>query len=195
MPASVRIRSSSSARAIESIDVIRLCTRNPVTLPQRITDELVAALRPYHPLFVHTHFNHPRECTPEAARALARLADAGFVLGNQMVLLAGVNDDAATVEALGRWLLRQRCRPYYMFQCDPVGGTAHLRTPIRTGLEILDQLRGRVSGLAIPQFAVDLPGGGGKITLVPDRLVRTEAGAKVFRDAWGRAYTYVDEPG
>ena len=182
-------------RAIPSIEVIRLCTRNPVTLPQRITDELVAALRPYHPLFVNTHFNHPRECTPEAARALARLADAGFVIGNQMVLLAGINDDPAIVEELGRWLLRQRCRPYYMFQCDPVAGTAHLRTPIRAGLAILDQLRGRVSGLAIPQYAVDLPGGGGKVTLVPDRLVSHEGGQRVFRDAWGRPYTYVDEVG
>ena len=182
-------------RTIPSVEIIRLCTRNPVTLPQRITDELVASLRPYHPLFVHTHFNHPRECTPEAARALAKLADAGFVLGNQMVLLTGVNDDAAAVEQLGRWLLRQRCRPYYMFQCDPVAGTAHLRTPIRVGLKILDQLRGRVSGLAIPQYAVDLPGGGGKITLVPDRLVSDEGGHKVFHAAWGRPYPYVDEPG
>ncbi len=185
----------AALRAIPSVEVIRLCTRNPVTLPQRITPELCAALRPYHPLFVNTHFNHPRECTPEAALALGRLADAGFVLGNQMVLLAGVNDDAATVEALGRWLLRQRCKPYYMFQCDPVGGTAHLRTPIRTGLAILDQLRGRVSGLAIPQYAVDLPGGGGKVTLVPDRRVTAGDGAHVFRDAWGKPYTYVDESG
>lgn len=182
-------------RAIEHIDVIRLCTRKPVTLPQRITPALVEMLRPLHPLYVHTHFNHPRECTPEAARALELFADAGFVVGNQMVLLAGVNDDAATVEALGRWLLRHRCRPYYMFQCDPVGGTAHLRTPIATGLAIVDQLRGRVSGLAIPQFAVDLPGGGGKITLVPDRSAGTEGPAKHFHDAFGRRFTYVDEPG
>lgn len=182
-------------RAIDHIDVIRICTRNPVTLPQRITPELVERLRPLHPLFVHTHFNHPRECTPEAGHALARLADAGFVLGNQMVLLAGINDDAATVEALGRWLLRHRCRPYYMFQCDPVGGTAHLRTPIASGLAILDQMRGRVTGLAIPQFAVDLPGGGGKITLVPDRAAGTEGPQKHFFDAFGRRFTYVDEPG
>lgn len=181
-------------REIESIDVIRLCTRNPVTLPQRINETLVAALRPFGPLYVHTHFNHPRECTPEAARALAMLADAGFVLGNQMVLLRGVNDDADTVEALGRWLLRQRCRPYYMFQCDPVVGTGHLRTPVRVGLQILDQLRGRVSGLAIPQLALDLPRGGGKVTLVPDRGVSHEGDARVYRDAFGRHFTYIDVP-
>jgi lysine 2,3-aminomutase len=179
-------------RAIDSVEVIRLCTRNPVTLPQRITPALVDALRPYAPLFVHTHFNHPTECTPEAARALALLADGGLVLGNQMVLLRGVNDDAESVATLGRWLLRQRCRPYYMFQCDPVKGTAHLRAPIRTGLQILDQLRGRVSGLAIPQYAVDLPGGGGKVTLVPDRTVGEDGPARVYRDAFGKLFTYVD---
>jgi lysine 2,3-aminomutase len=185
----------SGLRAIESVEVIRLCTRNPVTLPQRITPELLEALRPYHPLFVSTHFNHPAECTPEAGAALQRLADAGFSVGNQMVLLSGINDDAATVEALGRWLLRQRCRPYYAFQCDPVTGTAHFRTPISRGIEILDQMRGRVSGLAIPQFVVDLPGGGGKVSVVPERLVRREGPAAVFRDAWGREYTYWDDPG
>lgn len=179
-------------RAIDSVEVIRLCTRNPVTLPQRITPALVDALRPFAPLFVHTHFNHPAECTPEAARALGLLADGGLVLGNQMVLLRGVNDDADTVATLGRWLLRNRCRPYYMFQCDPVQGTGHLRTPIRTGLQILDQLRGRVSGLAIPQYAVDLPGGGGKVTLVPDRAVSHEGAHRVFRDAFGELFTYVD---
>ncbi len=181
-------------RAIDSVEIIRLCTRNPVTLPQRITDALVDALRPFAPLYVHTHFNHPAECTPEAARALGRLADGGLVLGNQMVLLRSVNDDADTVARLGRWLLRQRCRPYYMFQCDPVVGTGHLRTPIRTGLRILDELRGRVSGLAIPQFALDLPGGGGKITLVPDRAVAEDGPRKVYRDAFGEQFTYVDVP-
>jgi len=181
-------------RAIDSVEVIRLCTRNPVTLPQRITDELLTLLRPYHPLYVSTHFNHPAECTPEAAQALNRLADAGFVVSNQMVLLRGINDDAATVETLNRWLLRQRCRPYYILQCDPVGGTAHLRTPVRVGLQILDQLRGRVSGLGIPQLVVDLPGGGGKVTLVPDRLVRRDGAALVFRNAEGRLFTYVDSP-
>jgi lysine 2,3-aminomutase len=184
----------AALRSIDSIEVIRLCTRNPVTLPQRITPELVEALRPYHPLFVSTHFNHPAEGTPEAGQALRRLADAGFSVGNQMVLLSGINDDAATVEALGRWLLRQRCRPYYMFQCDPVAGTAHLRTRLDRGVEILDHLRGRVSGLAIPRLVVDLPGGGGKVSLVPPRLVRREGAKAVYRDAWGREYEYFDDP-
>jgi lysine 2,3-aminomutase len=184
----------AALRAIESIEVIRLCTRNPVTLPQRITPQLVDALRPYHPLFVSTHFNHPKEGTVEAGAALQRLADGGFSVGNQMVLLAGINDDAATVEALGRWLLRQRCRPYYMFQCDPVAGTAHLRTALSAGVEILDHMRGRVSGLAIPKLVVDLPGGGGKVSLVPERLVRREGARAVYRDAWGREFGYWDEP-
>jgi lysine 2,3-aminomutase len=181
-------------RAIPSVEVIRICTRNPVTLPMRVTDELVAALRPFHPLFVHTHFNHPKECTPEAGAALERFADAGFSVGNQMVLLSGINDDADTVAALGRALLRHRCRPYYMFQCDPVVGTAHLRTGVERGVAILDALRGRVSGLAIPQMAMDLPGGGGKVTLVPERLVRREGPAGVYRDAEGREFRYVDAP-
>lgn len=181
-------------RAIPSIDVIRLCTRNPVTLPQRITPALVDALRPHHPIYVSTHFNHPDECTPRAAAALELLADAGFPVGNQAVLLRGVNDDADVLERLCRFLVRHRCRPYYLFQCDPVGGTAHLRTPVSRGVEILDRLRGRLSGLAIPQLAVDLPGGGGKVTLVPERLVRREGIALVFRDADGREFTYVDDP-
>jgi lysine 2,3-aminomutase len=181
-------------RAIPSVEVIRLCTRNPVTLPQRITPALVEALRDHHPLFLNTHFNHPRECTPEAALALRRLADAGIVVGNQMVLLRGVNDDPDVVEAMNRWLLRQRCRPYYILQCDPVGGTAHLRTPVRAGVDILDRLRGRVSGLALPQLVVDLPGGGGKVTLVPERLVRRRGAELVFRNGDGREFTYVDAP-
>ncbi len=181
-------------RSIPSIEVLRLCTRNPVTLPHRITDALLETLRPHHPIYVHTHFNHPAECTPEAGAALDRLADAGFNVGNQMVLLRGINDDAETVEVLNRWLVRHRCRPYYMLQCDPVGGTAHMRTPVDTGVEILDAMRGRVSGLAIPQLVVDLPGGGGKVTLTPERLVRRDGNKRVYRDMRGREFTYVDEP-
>lgn len=184
----------ASLRAIPSVEVIRLCTRNPVTLPQRVTPQLVEALRPYHPVFVSTHFNHPAECTPEAAVALNRFADAGFNVGNQMVLLKGINDAAQQVETLGRWLVRNRCRPYYMLQCDPVAGTAHLRTPVSAGVEILDAIRGRLSGLAIPQLVVDLPGGGGKITLVPERLVRLEGRKRVYRDMEGREFAYVDDP-
>ena len=184
----------ANLRAIDSIEVIRLCTRNPVTLPQRITPALCETLRQFHPVFVNTHFNHPAECTPEAGRALTLLADAGFAIGNQMVLLRGINDDPDIVETLGRWLVRHRCRPYYMLQCDPVGGTAHLRTPMDAGVAILDRLRGRLSGLAIPQLVVDLPGGGGKVTLVPERLVRRDGPERVFVDFRGRTYTYVDDP-
>ena len=185
---------AAELRSIPSVEILRLCTRNPVTLPQRITPQLLEALRPFHPIFVNTHFNHPRECTPEAAFALNRLADAGFAVGNQMVLLRGINDDAQSVEALNRWLLRQRCRPYYILQCDPVGGTAHLRTPVQAGVDILDTLRGRVSGLGVPQLVVDLPGGGGKVTLVPERLVRREGAHMIFRNGQGREFTYVDAP-
>ena len=188
------VRVVEMVRAVSSVEVIRLCTRNPVTLPFRLTSALLQRLRALHPIFVSTHFNHPSECTPEAGEALNRLADAGFNVGNQMVLLAGINDDAMIVERLNRWLVRHRCRPYYMFQCDPVAGTAHLRTPIATGLAILDALRGRVSGLAIPQFAVDLPGGGGKVTLSPDRVVRVDGDRWIFRDFKGEQFTYVDRP-
>jgi lysine 2,3-aminomutase len=181
-------------RSIPHIEVIRLCTRNPVTLPQRVTEELVEALRPHHPIFVHTHFNHPLECTPEAALALRRFADAGFSVANQMVLLRGINDDPETIETLNRWLLRQRCRPYYMFQCDPVAGVDHFRTPVSRGLEILDALRGRLSGMAIPHFAVDLPKGGGKVTLTPERLLRQEADYLVFRNLSGQEFSYYDGP-
>ena len=179
-------------RGVPSVEVIRLCTRNPVTLPQRVTSKLLDALKSFHPIFVSTHFNHPKECTPEAALALNRLADRGFNVGNQMVLLNGINDNAEVVEELNRWLIRNRCRPYYMFQCDVVRGTRHLRTPIARGLEILDQLRGKVSGLAIPQFVVDLPGGGGKISLSPDRLVRKDGREMIFRDYRGREFRFVD---
>jgi lysine 2,3-aminomutase len=181
-----------SLRAIPSVEIMRLCTRNPVTLPQRITAELLAPLRELHPIWVSTHFNHPRECTPEAGRALERLADAGFAIGNQTVLLRDLNDDAATITELNRWLVRHRCRPYYLFQCDPVRGSGHLRTPIETGLRIIDELRGRLSGLAIPQFVVDLPGGGGKVALTPDRVVAREGRHWRFRSANGREYDYVD---
>ncbi len=176
--------------SIPSIELVRLCTRNPVTLPQRITPELIDVLRTFRPLYVSTHFNHPKECTPEAALALNRLADGGIPVNNQMVLLRGINDDAATVATLNRWLLRQRCRPYYMFQADPVAGTSHLRTPISTGLRILDELRGQLSGLAIPHFAVDLPGGGGKVTLTPERLIRHDDGVYVFRGRDGKEFEY-----
>jgi lysine 2,3-aminomutase len=179
-------------REIPSIEIIRLCTRNPVTLPQRLTPELLDALRPHHPIFISTHFNHPRECSVEAAACLERLADSGFVISNQSVLLREINDDTEALDTLSRWLLRHRCRPYYLFQCDQVAGTAHLRTSVERSLEVVDGLRGTLSGLGVPQYAIDLPGGGGKVILSPDRLVGREGARWTFRDHRGDEYTFND---
>lgn len=177
---------------IDHVEIIRLGTRNPVTLPQRITEELAYRLRSIRSLYINTHFNHPAECTERAALALERLASSGASLGNQMVLLRGVNDDPLVVEQLNRWLLRHRCRPYYMFQADMAQGITHFRTPLRTGIDIVDHLRGRLSGLGIPHFAVDLPGGGGKITLTPEYLLAQEGDVYWFRNGDGTRYRFVD---
>ncbi|WP_305043071.1 KamA family radical SAM protein [Geoalkalibacter sp.] len=159
-------------RRIPHVDVIRIGTRAPVVLPARITESLCALLRRSHPLFINTHFNHPRELTPEAAEACLRLADAGVPVGNQTVLLRGVNDQAAILAELFRGLLRLRVRPYYLHHMDLVRGTGHFRTRLETGLEIMAALRGSLSGLAIPHYVVDLPGGRGKIPLVPEYVER-----------------------
>ncbi|MFW5967436.1 MAG: KamA family radical SAM protein, partial [Persicimonas sp.] len=183
-------------RDIDHVEVIRLGTRNPVTLPQRITDELCEVLYRARPVYLHTHFNHPRELCDEARRALSRLLDAGCVLGNQMVLLRGVNDDAETVLDLNRRLLEVGCRPYYMLQCDMARGITHFRTPLQTGLDIMDYLRGRIGGMGIPDFVVDLPEGGGKIELLPDYVVSRQACESVdrvtFRNWAGEAYEFHD---
>lgn len=180
---------------INHVDIIRLGTRNPVTLPQRITPELAYRLRSIRSLFIHTHFNHPAECTERAAESLNLLSSSGASLGNQMVLLRNVNDDPLVVEQLNRWLLRQRCRPYYMFQADMAVGITHFRTPLSKGVEIIDHLRGRLSGPGIPHFAVDLPGGGGKITLTPDYLIAKEGDTYWFRNGEGARYRFVDVAG
>jgi lysine 2,3-aminomutase len=159
------VRVVAAVRAIPHIDTIRLATRVPVTLPMRITDELLQALRPYHPLFVMTHFNHPAEVTPRAKQACEQLADAGFPVMNQTVLLRGINDNATTLEALFRALVRARVRPYYLLQTDPVAGTGHLRTPLQHGIDLMAQLQGRLSGIALPKFICDTPGGLGKVQL------------------------------
>jgi lysine 2,3-aminomutase len=177
-------------RAIPHVEIIRLCTRNPVTLPSRITDELVDRLRPYQPIFVHTHFNHPRECTPEAALALRRMADAGFTVANQMVLLAGVNDTLAAVKETNHWLLRQRCRPYYLFQADLAEGIGHFRTPIETGLKIIQGLRGFTSGMAVPHFVIDAPGGGGKVPMTPDYGFEFKEDVLSFENYQGKTFSY-----
>lgn len=164
-------------RAIPHIETIRIHSRVPVVLPERVTPELCALLRRYHPLFLNTHFNHPRELTRLASEACARLADAGIPLGNQTVLLAGVNDDSTTLRELLRGLLRLRIRPYYLHQMDLVAGTGHFRTPIETGLALVDSLRGPLTGMAIPHYVIDLPGGKGKVALVPDNI--RQLGAQV----------------
>jgi lysine 2,3-aminomutase len=159
-------------RAIPHVEIIRLGSRVPVTLPERITDELCNMLRRYHPLYLNTHFNHPRELTPQAAAACARLADAGLPLGNQTVLLRGVNDSPAVMQELVKRLLKMRVRPYYLHHMDLAAGTGHFRTRIETGLDIIAALRGPVSGLAVPHYVIDAPGGKGKIPLLPEYLLR-----------------------
>ncbi|MFA7383657.1 MAG: KamA family radical SAM protein [Desulfurivibrionaceae bacterium] len=157
-------------RAIPSVQIIRIGSRVPCTLPMRVTTRLAAILKRYHPLYLNTHFNHPDEITPEAAKACARLAGAGIPLGNQTVLLRGVNDNAATITELMHRLLMIRVKPYYLFQGDMTRGANHFRTRVETGLEIMRTLIGHTSGLAVPTFAVDAPGGGGKIPLSPNYL-------------------------
>lgn len=183
-------------RQIEHVEVIRLGTRNPVTLPQRITDGLCEVLADVGPVYLHTHFNHPRELGADACRALDKLARAGCVLGNQMVLLRGVNDDPDIVLELNRKLLAHGCRPYYILQCDMAEGITHFRTPLQTGLEIMDHLRGRIGGMGVPDFVVDLPGGGGKVELVPQYIVsheQCEGGRQVlFRNWAGDTFEFFD---
>lgn len=158
-------------REIPHVEIIRIGTKMPCVLPQRITPKLSKMLKKYHPIYVNTHFNHPWECTPEAKRACGMLADAGIPLGNQTVLMKGVNDDSAIMLELMRKLLSMRVRPYYLYQADITKGTNHFRTPVSKGLEIMDKLRGTTSGLAIPYYVIDAPGGGGKIPLLPQYVV------------------------
>lgn len=179
-------------RRIPHVEIIRIGTRAPCTLPQRITPRLVRMLGRYHPLYVNTHFEHPREVTPEALRALALLANAGIPLGNQSVLLRGVNDDPAVFLELNRRLLAARVKPYYMFQADLVDGTAHFCTSIETGLDVIRGLRGHTSGLAVPHFVVDSPGGGGKIPILPQEYVRREGRHLILRNYRGQLHLYTD---
>ncbi len=182
----------SRLRAIPHVEIFRLGTRNLVTLPQRITDDLVQMLKKHQPVYVNTHFNHPKECTAEAFEAARRLADGGCVLGNQMVLLKGVNDDPKTVLELNHKLLLMRVRPYYIYQCDLAKGISHFRTSVEAGRKIMRALRGHTSGLAVPQFVVDAPGGGGKIPVNPDYVVRHEGKKWVFRNYAGKEFTYYE---
>lgn len=178
-------------RAIPHIEFLRIGTRIPGFLPQRITPELVSVLR-RHRVWLSLHFGHARELTPEVAEACDRLADGGIPLGCQTVLLRGVNDSSETLRELFHELLKVRVRPYYLYQCDPVLGTGHLRTPIATGLRILSELRGHTTGYAVPQFVVDAPGGGGKIRLQDEAVVGCEDGTWTLRNWEGKTFEYVD---
>jgi len=188
------VRILQAVRCIPSIETIRLATRMPVALPQRITHELVQALRPFHPIWIMTHFNHPKELTSQAREGLRRLVDGGFPVMNHTVLLRGINDDSATLTELFRGLVRERAKPYYLLQTDPVRGTGHLRTPLDTGLRIMSELQGRLSGIALPKFIVDTPGGLGKVPVGPNYIVSRGAGVTRFKTHRGVEVDYFDPP-
>ncbi|NLW91203.1 MAG: KamA family radical SAM protein [Syntrophomonadaceae bacterium] len=175
-------------REIPHVELIRIGTRTPVTMPQRISDELLDRLKKYHPVWVNTHFNHPREFSPESERALARLADAGFPLGNQSVLLKGINDNVDTMRELIQLLVKNRVRPYYLYHCDYLPGLRHFRTPLSRGIELLEQLIGFTTGFAIPTYVIDAPGGGGKIPLAPDYFVKNAKDEIILKNFEGTHY-------
>ena len=177
-------------RKIQHLEVIRIGSRVPCHLPERITPELCGTLRKHHPLYINTHFNHPDELTPAAVKGLGMLADAGIPLGCQTVLLRGVNDDLEIMKKLMQRLLAARVRPYYIYMCDNVAGVEHFKTTIEKGLEIVEGLRGWTSGLAVPHFVVDAPGGGGKIPLLPEYVVRLSNDEIVVRNFRGRQYVW-----
>ena len=179
-------------REIESIAYVRVASRTPVTLPQRITDSLCRALRAHPATWLMTHFNHPKELTDSARHACAKLADHGIPVMNQTVLLRGVNDDAETLERLFRGLVRSRVRPYYLLQADPVIGTSHLRTPLSRGLALMEQLQGRLSGIALPKLIVDTPHGKGKVPIGPDYIVNRDGFTTTLRTFRGELVDYID---
>lgn len=182
----------SRLRAIPHLEIMRIGTRIPVVLPQRITPELCAILKKYHPLYINTHFNSPVECTEQARKACWMLADAGIPLGNQAVLLKGVNDRVEVMRELNHKLLQMRVKPYYIYQADMIKGTAHFRTTVQQGIEIIKALRGHTSGMAVPTFVVDAPGGGGKIPIGPQYIISHGQGRYVLRNYAGEQYVYQD---
>jgi lysine 2,3-aminomutase len=182
----------SRIRAIDHVEIIRIGTRVPVVMPQRITDSLVTMLKKYHPIFVNTHFNHAKEITAEAREACAKLADAGIQLGNQSVLLRGINDQTEVMKQLVHKLLTIRVRPYYIYQCDLSLGISHFRTTVSKGIEIIEGLRGHTTGLAVPTFVVDAPGGGGKIPVMPNYLITRGENKVVLRNYEGVITTYTE---
>ena len=180
----------SRLRAIPHIEFLRIGTRIPVFLPQRITPQLCAMLKLYHPLFISIHSNHPRELTTEVRDGLGRLADAGIPLGNQSVLLRGVNDDEIVMKAQVQKLLMCRVKPYYLYQCDLISGSAHLRASVKRGLEIMEKLRGHTTGYAVPTYVIDAPGGGGKVPIGPEYMLSRNADRVVIRNYEGRVFEY-----
>jgi lysine 2,3-aminomutase len=182
-------------RSIKHLEFIRIGTKIPVVMPQRITKQLTKMLKKYHPLWMSIHFTHPDELTPETIEACARLADAGIPLGSQTVLLKGINDDINVIKPLMHGLLKARVKPYYLYQCDPVSGSAHFRTSVEKGLEIIKGLRGHTTGYAVPQFVVDAPGGGGKIPLLPDYVVGRDGDDLLLTNFEGGVYRYPDPQG
>jgi lysine 2,3-aminomutase len=182
----------SRLRAIPHVEFLRIGTKVPAALPQRITPALVRMLKRFHPFYLSIHFTHPAELTPEVAEACGRLADAGIPLGSQTVLMADVNDDLPTLRSLVHGLLKIRVRPYYLYQADLVVGTAHFRVPVEKGLELVRGLRGHTTGYAVPTFAIDAPGGGGKIPLLPDQELERSGDHILLRNFEGKKFQYFD---
>ena len=180
-------------RRIRHVEMIRIGTKMPVSLPQRITSSLVSMLKKYHPLWMSIHVTHPEELTPEFEAACARLADAGIPLGSQTVLLKGVNDSILPLKNLMHGLIKFRVKPYYLYQCDPIPGSSHFRTPVSKGLEMIQGLRGYTSGYAVPTFAIDAPGGGGKIPLLPEYVIGRDENGIILRNYEGKIFRYPDK--
>ncbi len=178
-------------REIPHVEIIRIGTRVPCSQPERVNQELCDMLKKYHPLYMNIHFNHPDEITPESEKACSMLADAGIPLGSQTVLLRGVNDDVKTMKKLMQKLLKIRVKPYYIYQCDPVEGTRHLRTRVEKGLGIIEGLRGHTSGLCVPHFVIDAPGGGGKIPLLPEYVLSIDRDKVVLRNYENKEFEYI----
>lgn len=177
-------------REIPHVEIIRIGTRTPVVLPMRITDDLLKMLRKYHPIWINTHFNHPKEITPESIQACEKIVDAGIPLGNQCVLLRGINDNADILKELFTKLVKIRVRPYYLYQCDIAKGIGHFRTPVSQGIEIMKNIRGYISGYAVPEFVIDAPGGGGKTPVNPDYIISLDDRQAFLRNYEGKFYTY-----
>lgn len=182
----------SRLRDIPHVELIRIGTKVPIVLPQRITYLLVRMLRHHHPLWMSLNFMHPKELTPEVSQACSRLADAGIPLGSQTVLMSGINDNVDTLRSLFHGLLKFRVRPYYLYQCDPIRGTAHFRTSVEKGLEIIHGLRGYTTGYAVPSYVIDAPGGGGKIQLLPNAVIKRDAKGWILRNYEGQQFFYPD---